>query len=165
VVVWCISIWKRAQRIGAVRAGRPVFRSRSRTPPPHETWRFRRFVEPPLVAGDSTPQRATCWIAVASATTALAGTVLANAIGIAVAGAEVFGVSMALGAFLADERRLERIAHQPHDCMLLDPCVLLSAPAMVIATLAVILLGKAWAPDLCHLPMAHGVPVYLRHSR
>jgi predicted Kef-type K+ transport protein len=101
----------------------------------------------------------------ASATTALAGTVLANAIGIAVAGAEVFGVSMALGAFLADERRLERIAHQPHDCMLLDPCALLSAPAMVIATLAVILLGKPWAPDLCHLPMAHGVPVYLRHSR
>ncbi len=48
------------------RARRPSgVRSHSRTPPPHETWRSRRFVELPLVAGDSTPQRATCWIAVA----------------------------------------------------------------------------------------------------
>jgi CPA2 family monovalent cation:H+ antiporter-2 len=89
--------------------------------------------------------------------------VLAIALGIAVAAAEVFGVSMALGAFLAGlvVGRSEFSVRAAADAlpmrdafavlffvsvgMLLDPGVLLSAPGMVIATLAVILLGKPLA--------------------
>ena len=89
--------------------------------------------------------------------------VLALALGIAVSAAEVFGVSMALGAFLAGlvVGRSEFSVRAAADAlpmrdafavlffvsvgMLLDPAVLLSAPAMVLATLAVILIGKPFA--------------------
>jgi CPA2 family monovalent cation:H+ antiporter-2 len=89
--------------------------------------------------------------------------VLAIALGIAVAAAEVFGVSMALGAFLAGlvigrsefSVRAAADALPMRDAfavlffvsvgMLLDPGVLLSAPGMVAATLAVILIGKPLA--------------------
>jgi CPA2 family monovalent cation:H+ antiporter-2 len=89
--------------------------------------------------------------------------VLAIALGIAVSAAELFGVSMALGAFLAGlvVGRSEFSVRAAADAlpmrdafavlffvsvgMLLDPGVLLAAPGMVAATLAVILVGKPLA--------------------
>jgi monovalent cation:H+ antiporter-2, CPA2 family len=89
--------------------------------------------------------------------------VLAIALGIAVAAAELFGVSMALGAFLAGlvVGRSEFSVRAAADAlpmrdafavlffvsvgMLLDPGQLLAAPGMLAATLAVILVGKPLA--------------------
>jgi CPA2 family monovalent cation:H+ antiporter-2 len=89
--------------------------------------------------------------------------VLAIALGIAVSAAEVFGVSMALGAFLAGlvVGRSEFSVRAAADAlpmrdafavlffvsigMLFDPGVLLAAPAMIAATLGVILIGKPLA--------------------
>jgi len=89
--------------------------------------------------------------------------VLAIALGIAVSAAELFGVSMALGAFLAGlvVGRSEFSVRAAADAlpmrdafavlffvsvgMLLDPGVLLAAPGMVAATLAVTLVGKPLA--------------------
>jgi K+:H+ antiporter len=86
--------------------------------------------------------------------------VLATALGIAVASAEIFGVSMALGAFLAGlvvgrsdfSVRAASDALPMRDAfavlffvsvgMLLDPEALLATPAFLFATLAIILLGK-----------------------
>ena len=86
--------------------------------------------------------------------------VLATALGIAVGSAEVFGVSMALGAFLAGlvVGRSEFSVRAASDAlpmrdafavlffvsvgMLLDPRVLLASPGMIAAALAIILLGK-----------------------
>jgi len=87
--------------------------------------------------------------------------VLVTALGIAVAAAEVFGVSMALGAFLAGlvVGRSEFSVRAAADAlpmrdafavlffvsvgMLLDPRYLLEAPGLIGATLAVVLVGKA----------------------
>src|SRR5688572_24824816 len=89
--------------------------------------------------------------------------VLAIALGIAVSAAELFGVSMALGAFLAGlvVGRSEFSVRAAADAlpmrdafavlffvsvgMLLDPGLLLAAPGMMAATLAVILVGKPLA--------------------
>jgi len=89
--------------------------------------------------------------------------VLAIALGIAVASAEVFGVSMALGAFLAGlvVGRSEFSVRAAADAlpmrdafavlffvsvgMLLDPGTLLDDPAMLAATLGVVLIGKPLA--------------------
>ena len=89
--------------------------------------------------------------------------VLAIALGIAVGAAEIFGVSMALGAFLAGlvVGRSEFSVRAAADAlpmrdafavlffvsvgMLFDPKVLLQAPGLIAATLAVILLGKPLA--------------------
>jgi CPA2 family monovalent cation:H+ antiporter-2 len=89
--------------------------------------------------------------------------ILAIALGIAASAAEVFGVSMALGAFLAGlvVGRSEFSVRAAADAlpmrdafavlffvsvgMLLDPGVLLAAPGMLAATLAVILVGKPLA--------------------
>ena len=89
--------------------------------------------------------------------------VLAIALGIAVGAAEVFGVSMALGAFLAGlvVGRSEFSVRAAADAlpmrdafavlffvsvgMLLDPAILVAAPSMIVATLAVILIGKPLA--------------------
>ena len=89
--------------------------------------------------------------------------VLAIALGIAVAAAKLFGVSMALGAFLAGlvVGRSEFSVRAAADAlpmrdafavlffvsvgMLLDPGQLLAAPGMLAATLAVILVGKPLA--------------------
>lgn len=89
--------------------------------------------------------------------------VLAIALGIAVTAAEVFGVSMALGAFLAGlvvgrsefGLRAAADALPMRDAfavlffvsvgMLLDPAVLVAAPAIILGTLAVILIGKPLA--------------------
>ena len=86
--------------------------------------------------------------------------VLATALGIAVASAVVFGVSMALGAFLAGlvvgrsdfSVRAASDALPMRDAfavlffvsvgMLLDPAALFAAPALLAGTLAVILIGK-----------------------
>jgi K+:H+ antiporter len=87
-------------------------------------------------------------------------TVLVLALGIAVGSAIVFGVSMALGAFLAGMvvGRSEFSSRAASDAlpmrdafavlffvsvgMLLDPGYLLEAPGLIAATLAVVLLGK-----------------------
>jgi len=86
--------------------------------------------------------------------------VLALALGIAVTSAEVFGVSMALGAFLAGmvvgrsdySLRAASEALPMRDAfavlffvsagMLLDPAHLIEAPLLVAATLAVVIIGK-----------------------
>ena len=87
-------------------------------------------------------------------------TVLAIALGIAVGSALVFSVSMALGAFLAGMvvGRSEYSLRAASDAlplrdafavlffvsvgMLLDPAHLIEAPAVIVGTLAVVLLGK-----------------------
>jgi CPA2 family monovalent cation:H+ antiporter-2 len=89
--------------------------------------------------------------------------VLATALGIAVASAEVFGVSMALGAFLAGlvvgrsdfSVRAATDALPMRDAfavlffvsvgMLLDPGVLFASPAFLAATLAIVMFGKPLA--------------------
>ena len=86
--------------------------------------------------------------------------VLAIALGIAVGSAEVFGVSMALGAFLAGlvvarsdySLRAATDALPLRDAfavlffvsvgMLLDPWSLLESPALIIGALAIVLIGK-----------------------
>jgi CPA2 family monovalent cation:H+ antiporter-2 len=86
--------------------------------------------------------------------------VLVTALGIAVASAELFGVSMALGAFLAGlvVGRSEFSVRAASDAlpmrdafavlffvsvgMLFDPASLVTSPGMIAATLAVILIGK-----------------------
>ncbi len=87
-------------------------------------------------------------------------TVLTLALGIAVGSAAVFGVSMALGAFLAGlvvgrsdySLRAASEALPMRDAfavlffvavgMLLSPAYLLEAPGLILATLAVVMLGK-----------------------
>jgi CPA2 family monovalent cation:H+ antiporter-2 len=87
-------------------------------------------------------------------------TVLVIALGIAVGAAKIFGVSMALGAFLAGmvvgrsdySLRAASEALPMRDAfavlffvsvgMLLDPRYVLEAPGLVLATLAVVLVGK-----------------------
>jgi CPA2 family monovalent cation:H+ antiporter-2 len=89
--------------------------------------------------------------------------VLATALGIAVASAEVFGVSMALGAFLAGlvVGRSEFSVRAASDAlpmrdafavlffvsvgMLLDPGALFDDPLMLAATLGIVLVGKPLA--------------------
>ena len=86
--------------------------------------------------------------------------VLAVALGIAVASAELFGVSMALGAFLAGlivgrsdfSLRAAADALPMRDAfavlffvsvgMLLNPTEVLAQPALVVATLAIVVIGK-----------------------
>ncbi len=90
-------------------------------------------------------------------------TILVLALGIAVGSAQLFGVSMALGAFLAGmvvrqsefSFRAASEALPMRDAfavlffvsvgMLFDPAYLLEAPGLVAATLAIILLGKPLA--------------------
>ena len=90
-------------------------------------------------------------------------TILVVALGIAVGSAEVFGVSMALGAFLAGmvvgrsdfSLRAASEALPMRDAfavlffvavgMLFDPVSLLKSPAIVVLTLAVIMIGKPLA--------------------
>ena len=89
--------------------------------------------------------------------------VLVTALGIAVAAAELFGVSMALGAFLAGlvvgqsefSVRAASDALPMRDAfavlffvsvgMLFDPASLATAPGMIAATLAVVVIGKPLA--------------------
>ncbi len=93
-------------------------------------------------------------------------TVLVLALGIAVGSATVFGVSMALGAFLAGlvvgrsdySLRAASDALPMRDAfavlffvavgMLLEPSYLIEAPGLILATLAVVLVGKPLAAFL-----------------
>ncbi|MBA4066333.1 MAG: sodium:proton exchanger [Isosphaera sp.] len=102
-------------------------------------------------------------------------TVLVVAIGIAAGSAELFGVSMALGAFLAGmvvgrsefSLRAATDALPMRDAfavlffvsvgMLFDPTVLLRAPGVVLATLAVVMVGTPVAA--CAAVLALGRPV------
>jgi CPA2 family monovalent cation:H+ antiporter-2 len=109
--------------------------------------------------------------------------ILAIALGIAVASAEFFGVSMALGAFLAGlvvgrsefSLRAASDALPMRDAfavlffvsvgMLLDPAALFAQPAMLAATLGIILIGKPLAAfaivALMRYPAAAGMTVSL----
>jgi CPA2 family monovalent cation:H+ antiporter-2 len=100
-------------------------------------------------------------------------TVLVVALGIAVGAAQVFGVSMALGAFLAGmvvgqsdfSSRAGADALPMRDAfavlffvsvgMLLDPAPLWTMPLLVAATLAVILIGKPLAALAIVLVLGH----------
>lgn len=107
--------------------------------------------------------------------------VLVVALGIAVGSSLVFGVSMALGAFLAGMvvGRSEHAARAASDAlpmrdafavlffvsvgMLLDPMYLLEAPGLILATAAVVVVGKplvAWGiVRLMGYPLAAGLGV------
>ena len=105
--------------------------------------------------------------------------VLALTLGIAVLSAELFGVSMALGAFLAGlivgrsefSVRAASEALPMRDAfavlffvsvgMLLNPNALVAAPAMLLATLGVILLGKPCAALVIVLVMRYPLKVAL----
>ena len=106
-------------------------------------------------------------------------TVLVVALGIAVASAKVFGVSMALGAFLAGmvvgrsdfSVRAASEAMPMRDAfavlffvsvgMLLDPAQLLEQPMLVLLTLAVIVIGKPAAALLITALFRHSLKVGL----
>jgi CPA2 family monovalent cation:H+ antiporter-2 len=93
-------------------------------------------------------------------------TVLVTALGIAVVSATLFGVSMALGAFLAGMvvGRSDFSARAASDAlpmrdafavlffvsvgMLFDPAQLLAAPGIILGTLAIVLIGKPLAAFL-----------------
>jgi monovalent cation:H+ antiporter-2, CPA2 family len=105
--------------------------------------------------------------------------VLATTLGIAVLSAELFGVSMALGAFLAGlivgrsefSVRAASEALPMRDAfavlffvsvgMLLNPNALVEAPVMLLATLGVILLGKPLAALVIVLVMRYPLKVAL----
>jgi CPA2 family monovalent cation:H+ antiporter-2 len=100
--------------------------------------------------------------------------VLVLALGIAVGSALAFGVSMALGAFLAGmivgqsefSFRAASDALPMRDAfavlffvsvgMLLDPAQLMASPTLLIATLGIVLLGKPLAAFLIVILMGHG---------
>jgi len=102
-------------------------------------------------------------------------TVLVLALGIAVGSAKIFGVSMALGAFLAGivvgrsefSLRAASDAIPMRDAfavlffvsvgLLLDPMVIIGAPGLVALTLAIILLGKPLSALV--LVLAFGYPL------
>jgi monovalent cation:H+ antiporter-2, CPA2 family len=108
--------------------------------------------------------------------------VLATALGIAVSSAEIFGVSMALGAFLAGlvVGRSEFSVRAASDAlpmrdafavlffvsvgMLLNPAVLLDQPMMLLSTLAVVLIGKPLAALLIVLLFKYPLKVALSVS-
>lgn len=107
-------------------------------------------------------------------------TVLVIALGIAVASAEVFGVSMALGAFLAGmvvgqsefSYRAASEALPMRDAfavlffvsvgMLFDPQKLLAAPVLILAALAIVLLGKPLAALVISVLLGYGARVGMR---
>jgi len=109
-------------------------------------------------------------------------TVLVLALGIAVGAAQGFGVSMALGAFLAGmvvgqsdfSSRAASEALPMRDAfavlffvsvgMLFDPYYLLQAPGLVVATLAIVLLGKPLAALVIVLVLGYPVRVALAVS-
>jgi CPA2 family monovalent cation:H+ antiporter-2 len=106
-------------------------------------------------------------------------TVLVLALGIAVGSAELFGVSMALGAFLAGmvvrqsdfSLRAASEALPMRDAfavlffvsvgMLFDPIHLMRAPGLVLVTLAIILLGKPLAALMIVLLLGYAPHVAL----
>jgi CPA2 family monovalent cation:H+ antiporter-2 len=101
-------------------------------------------------------------------------TVLVLALGIAVGSAMVFGVSMALGAFLAGmivgqsefSLRAASEALPMRDAfavlffvsvgMLFDPSALLASPLLLLATLAIVLLGKPLAAFVIVVLLGYG---------
>jgi CPA2 family monovalent cation:H+ antiporter-2 len=107
-------------------------------------------------------------------------TVLTIAVGIAVGSSALFGVSMALGAFLAGmvvgqsefSYRAASEALPMRDAfavlffvsvgMLADPRHVLHAPALTAATLGIVMLGKPLAAILIVLPMGYGLRVAIR---
>jgi CPA2 family monovalent cation:H+ antiporter-2 len=108
--------------------------------------------------------------------------VLAIALGVAFGSAELFGVSFALGAFFAGMILAESpLSHQAaqetlplRDAfavlffvsvgMLFDPTILVREPGPVIATLAIIVLGKSLAAFLIVLAFRHPVGTALTIS-
>lgn len=127
--------------------------------------------------------RAIPWLLTAVATTRsrelFTLAVLVLALGIAVGAAEIFGVSMALGAFLAGmvvgqsefSSRAASEALPMRDAfavlffvsvgMLFDPQLLLASPLLVLGTLAVILIGKPLSALVIVLLLRYPVKVAL----
>ncbi len=107
-------------------------------------------------------------------------TVLTIALGIAVGSAALFGVSMALGAFLAGmvvgqsefSYRAASEALPMRDAfavlffvsvgMLFDPQHLIREPALTAAAIGIVMLGKPLAAMLIVLPLGYGLRVGLR---
>jgi CPA2 family monovalent cation:H+ antiporter-2 len=107
-------------------------------------------------------------------------TVLVIALGIAVGSAALFGVSMALGAFLAGmvvgqsefSYRAASEALPMRDAfavlffvsvgMLFDPQHLLREPALAAAAIAIVMLGKPAAAMMIILPLGYGLRIALR---
>ena len=106
-------------------------------------------------------------------------TVLVVALGIAVGSAKLFGVSMALGAFLAGmvvgrsefSLRAATEALPMRDAfavlffvsvgMLLDPMFILQSPGLVIATLLIVMIGKPLAAAVIVIGMGYPLRVAL----
>jgi CPA2 family monovalent cation:H+ antiporter-2 len=106
-------------------------------------------------------------------------TVLVLALGIAIGSAMVFGVSMALGAFLAGmivgqsefSLRAASEALPMRDAfavlffvsvgMLFDPSALLASPLLLLATLAIVLLGKPLAAFVIVVVLGYGSKIAL----
>jgi CPA2 family monovalent cation:H+ antiporter-2 len=113
-----------------------------------------------IVVGNRAIPRALDHVAATGSRELFTLTVLVLALGIAVASAQVFGVSMALGAFMAGlvvgrsdySARAASEALPMRDAfavlffvsvgMLLDPKFLISSPRLIATTLAVVLIGK-----------------------
>lgn len=113
-----------------------------------------------VVMGRWVIQRALEWVALTRSRELFTLTVLVLALGIAVGSSKIFGVSMALGAFLAGLTvgRSEFAARAGNDAipmrdafsvlffvsigMLFDPQSLLNEPALIGIVLAVVLIGK-----------------------
>ena len=113
-----------------------------------------------VVVGNRVIPRALDYVAATASRELFTLTVLVIALGIAVGSAKVFGVSMALGAFMAGlvvgrsdySVRAASEALPMRDAfavlffvsvgMLLEPRLLLSSPAVVFGTLAVVMIGK-----------------------
>ena len=130
-----------------------------------------------VVVGDRLIPLFLGWVAGTRSRELFTLTVLVIALGIAVGSANLFGVSMALGAFLAGmvvgrsefSLRAASEALPMRDAfavlffvsvgMLFDPTELLAAPGIVVITLAIVLIGKPLAA-LC-IALYLGYPVRL----
>jgi len=135
-----------------------------------------------FVVGDRLIPLALGWIASTRSRELFTLTVLVMALGIAVGSAMLFGVSMALGAFMAGmvvgrsefSLRAASEALPMRDAfavlffvsvgMLFDPAALLASPGVVLATLAIVLIGKPLAAICIVLFLGYPVRVGLAVS-
>lgn len=132
-----------------------------------------------FVVGDRLIPLLLGWVASTRSRELFTLTVLTTALGIAVGSAKLFGVSMALGAFLAGmvvgrsefSLRAATEALPMRDAfavlffvsvgMLFDPAALLAAPWVVVLTLAIVLIGKPLAAIFIVLFLGYPVRVAL----
>lgn len=135
-----------------------------------------------LVIGDRLIPRVLGWVASTRSRELFTLTVLVMALGIAVGSAMLFGVSMALGAFLAGmvvgrsefSLRAATDALPMRDAfavlffvsvgMLFNPTALLASPVVLVITLAIVLIGKPLAAVCIVLLLGYPVRVALAVS-